>query len=392
MDAIKYSKLIDVGHFYGGLSGKSKDDFEDGNAKFITYMNVFSNPSLNINVDDTVRIEEDEKQNVVKFGDVIFTGSSETPNECGMSSVLEEHIDEPLYLNSFCFGYRFNDLQAIVPAFYKHLFRSYSIRAKIAKTANGVTRFNVSKKLFGEIEIPLPPLSIQQEIVRVLDYFTAMITNLETELASRQKQYEHYRNQLLTFDENAKGVEIKTLREVCEIRNGYTPSKSNPMFWEDGVLPWFRLDDIRQNGRVLYDAIQHITQEAVKRGIPFKANSVIVSTTATIGEHALIEVPFVCNQQITVLTPTGNLLPKYLYYLGYGIGQWCKNNVNGAGLAIIPTSRVGDCSIYIPSLQRQKEIVEILDTFEALISNIKQELEARKKQYEYYREKLLTFE
>ena len=86
----------------------SKDDFKDGNAVFITYMNVFSNIELKTDVTDRVRVGEKEKQNTVQYGDVLFTGSSETPDECGMSSVLTTHTDEKLYLNSFCFGYKYN--------------------------------------------------------------------------------------------------------------------------------------------------------------------------------------------------------------------------------------------------------------------------------------------
>ena len=171
---VKFIKLGEVGKFYGGLSGKSKKDFIEGNAKFITYMNVYSNPSLCVNVNDKVVINEGERQNTIQYGDVLFTGSSETPDECGMSSVLATHIEENLYLNSFCFGYRFNDLKDINPHFLKHLFRSASLRKAIAKTANGVTRFNVSKKLFAEIEIPLPPLEIQNRIVEVLDKMTEL--------------------------------------------------------------------------------------------------------------------------------------------------------------------------------------------------------------------------
>ena len=101
-NGVEFKDLGDLGDFYGGLTGKSKDDFSDGNAKFITYMNIFSNIAVDTNVNIFVKMEPNEKQNRIQFGDVLFTGSSETPNECGMSSVLTKKTDEPLYLNSFC--------------------------------------------------------------------------------------------------------------------------------------------------------------------------------------------------------------------------------------------------------------------------------------------------
>lgn len=119
-NGVEYSTLGELGTFYGGLSGKLKEDFKNGNAKFITYMNVFSNIALRIDIDETVRIKPGEKQNTIQYGDVLFTGSSETPEECGMSSVLTTKTDEKLYLNSFCFGYRFKDENLILPGFSKY--------------------------------------------------------------------------------------------------------------------------------------------------------------------------------------------------------------------------------------------------------------------------------
>lgn len=104
-EGVEYKKLEEIGSFYSGLSGKSKDDFKDGNAKFITYMNVYTNPSTNLNITERVKIGPAEKQNKIEKGDVLFTGSSETPDECGMSSVVTEDIKSDYYLNSFCFGY-----------------------------------------------------------------------------------------------------------------------------------------------------------------------------------------------------------------------------------------------------------------------------------------------
>lgn len=200
---IKWMKLSDIGTFYSGLSGKTKDDFHDGNAKFISYVNIFNNPSLITDVKDRVRILEGENQNTIQYGDLLFTGSSETPDECGMCSVLTHHTEEKLYLNSFCFGFRFNDLSGINPEFMKFLFRSSAIRKLICKTANGVTRFNISKKEFAKIVIPIPSLKEQDHIASVLDKFYFLVgdltSGLPAEMEKRRLQYEFYRDKLLTF-------------------------------------------------------------------------------------------------------------------------------------------------------------------------------------------------
>ena len=197
------------------------------------------------------------------------------------------------------------------------------------------------------------------------------------------------------------GVEVEwvPLGEVCDVRNGYTPSKVNPEFWKDGTIPWFRMEDIRNTGRILKESIQHVTEIAVKKGKLFPANSIILSTTATIGEHALVTVDFLCNQQLTVLSLKRDsknfVLPKYLYHYGFRIGNLCRKNTNPGGFALIGTKKIRTFKIPIPcpetpekSLAIQAEIVRILDTFTELTA----ELTARKKQYNYYRDQLLTFE
>ena len=247
-----------------------------------------------------------------------------------------------------------------------------------------------------KLAFPIPSLFEQERIVGILDTFTSSIDNLKQQITQRRKQYEYYRDQLLDL-EGKEGVKMKTLGETCIIKNGYTPSTKEPSFWENGTLPWFTLEDIRKNGRILKDAIKHITSLGVKRGGLFPKDSIIISTTATIGEYALIKSDFLCNQQITCLAikeeMKGHLLPKYLYYLSDGIGKWCKSHVNGGGsLLIVSTSKLIGLQVPLPSLQEQQRIVSILDTFEASIQNLESQLSQREKQYEYYRNKLLTFE
>ena len=127
------------------------------------------------------------------------------------------------------------------------------------------------------------------------------------------------------------GVEYKELKSVFEMRNGYTPSKAKAEFWEGGTIPWFRMEDIRENGNILSDSAQHITPAAVK-GKLFPANSIIVATSATIGEHALITVESLANQRFTYLVRRPEyeekLDPKFVYYYCYKLDEWCLNNTN----------------------------------------------------------------
>jgi len=194
----------DAGIFFGGLTGKSKADFSDGNARFVSYVNVFNNIAVNLQSDDFVRVGSGERQRPLQRGDILFTGSSETPDEVGMSSVVTTDTAEPTYLNSFSIGYRLNETGTLDPDFAKHLFRSTGMREQIVRTASGVTRFNISKARLAKVEFPIPPMNEQTRIARVLDNFELIVNDLSVglpaELAARRQQYEHYRDRLLTFE------------------------------------------------------------------------------------------------------------------------------------------------------------------------------------------------
>ena len=251
---------------------------------------------------------------------------------------------------------------------------------------------------YSNIEIPVPPIEIQEAIVEILDKFTNLEAELEAELEARTLQYEYYRDSLLnSFSEPA--VKFYPIEELFTTRNGYTPSKSNSSYWENGTVPWFRMEDIRENGRVLSEALQSVHESALKKGGMFPAGSVIVATSATIGEHALINVDFLCNQRFTVLTPKEEfkslLLPKFLYYYSFVLDRWCLANTTQSSFASVDMKRFKKFEFPLPSLEEQQRIVDILDRFDALTTSLSEglpaELAARRSQYEYYRDQLLTF-
>jgi len=175
-------KMINLGKSYSGLSGKSKDDFGHGEARYITYMNIFSNPIANIN--DLDSIELDNKQNQVKNGDVLFTISSETPEEVGMSSVWLGN-SKNTYLNSFCFGFSPTaDMNSFYLAF---MFRSPSMRRKFMILAQGISRYNISKKRVMSMKIPMTDVREQESIGTIIKSLSDEVTNINSELIYMKK-------------------------------------------------------------------------------------------------------------------------------------------------------------------------------------------------------------
>lgn len=175
-------KLGEIGKTFGGLSGKSKSDFSNGNSKYIPFMNIMSNPIIDINYLDSVYIKSNESQNKASKGDLFFNGSSETPEEVGLCSVLLEDIPN-LYLNSFCFGFRLFSQEKISGIFLSYLFRSDVGRGLLYSLAQGATRYNLSKANFLKMEIHLPTKQEQTHIATILSDMDNEIETLEKKLA-----------------------------------------------------------------------------------------------------------------------------------------------------------------------------------------------------------------
>lgn len=176
-------ELGDLGYTYGGLTGKAKEDFGSGEP-YITYMSVFADGAIIPDKFDYVKLKEGEKQHSVEYGDILFTTSSETPEEVGMASVMLERLPFNVYLNSFCFGFRLSSLDVLIPEYAKYYMRSESIRRAIANLAQGATRYNLSKKQLLKISLHLPSISEQQTIANIL-------TTADQEIDALQKRLDH---------------------------------------------------------------------------------------------------------------------------------------------------------------------------------------------------------
>ncbi|MHA1278609.1 MAG: restriction endonuclease subunit S [Candidatus Helarchaeota archaeon] len=166
-DRSQQIRMGDIGFTFNGLAGKSKEDFEEGNSPYIPFLNILENPIIDTTRFDYVRMGPSETQNKVIAGDLFFNGSSETPEEVGMCSVLFENIPR-LYLNSFCFGFRLNHSNKIDPLFLAYLFRSNVGRDYMYQLAQGSTRYNLSKTSLKNLIIAVPSYSEQRQISNIL--------------------------------------------------------------------------------------------------------------------------------------------------------------------------------------------------------------------------------
>ncbi|BBV88644.1 type-1 restriction enzyme specificity protein [Enterobacter hormaechei] len=397
---IEWLPIGDIAEIYGGLTGKTKADFEKGNAKYISYKTIFGSLDINNIPTDCVDIREGERQHNVRYGDVLFTGSSEIAEEAGMSSAVTSQFDVPVYLNSFSFGVRFNDEIKIKPEFSKYLFRTSMMRTEIARTASGVTRFNISKARFKKVLIPVPcpgnpekSLAIQSEIVRILDKFTALTAELTAELTARKKQYNYYRDQLLSFDEG--NVEWKALEEVSDI---YDSLHQTPQYAEIG-LSMIRVTDIK-NGYVDLNNTLKVNNEVfatfTKKYSPQK-NDLVMSRVGSYGNVGIIPLDnSACmGQNTVVIHPRIN--SSYLFYiLSSNIGQnFIERNVGGGSQKTLSLKSIKAIPIPLVSEKEQFRIASILGKFDTLTNSISEglprEIELRQKQYEYYRDMLFSF-
>ena len=176
---------------------------------------------------------------------------------------------------------------------------------------------------------------------------------------------------------------LDTIETIFDIRNGYTPSKANPLFWENGTIPWFRMEDIRKSGHILSDAIQHINPKAVKGSGLIPAYSIIVATTATIGEHALTIVDSLANQRFTFLTKCKSFEKRidmlYFHYFMFIIDEWCKRNTNAGGLLSVNMDSFKRLVVpYPPTIAEQKRIAECFYSLDKVIESTRQKLEQLK--------------
>ena len=263
-------------------------------------------------------------------------------------------------------------------------------------TAGGVP--SLTQKVLNKVKLPVPPLEVQREIVRVLDSFTLLKAELTAELTARKKQYDFYRNKLLTHNQE---YPMKPLADLGKWSGGKTPSMANTSYWEGGTIPWISSKDMKVS--TLTDTQDHITEKAINEASMtlFPENSIAIVTRSGILKHTfpVAYVPFktTINQDIKILVVNKEVLPRYAFHVIQGKGQdiLTKTKKQGGTVDSLDFQKVLAYKVPVPPLDVQERLVQVLDNFESICSDLNiglpAEIKARQKQYEYYRDLLLTF-
>ena len=184
---------------------------------------------------------------------------------------------------------------------------------------------------------------------------------------------------------------LKKLDEIFILKNGYTPSKKNKLFWTNGNIPWFRIDDIRINGQILSDSLIKTTTFAIKKNGLFKKNSIILTTSATIGVHALITKDFLCNQRFTVFEIKKNFKINCLFsfYFFYKISNWCKNNISLSSFPSVQINYLKKYLFWIPLINEQNKIAKFFSLLDQQISSLETKLQLMEQKFKFFLNKLI---
>lgn len=392
----RHAALGEIAKTVSGLAGKTKGDFADGNARYVSYKNAFSNPVVDQEASDFVFLREGEKQHELHDGDVVFTGSSENFDDVGMSSVVLGEPDEPLYLNSFCFALRFTHGD-LLPEFSRHLFRSEIVRAQIRKAANGVTRINISKVRFMRIRVPIPPLEVQREVARVLDAFGELDDCLSAEVEARRSQLPAVR----TLLPRSKRIQALTSGEservpVGDIATRYVePVRVEPdASYRNLGVKWYGEGAFAREPK-LGAEIKARTLYRVKPD-QFIYNRMFV----TEGSFGLVTEDLadgvVSSEFPTYDLDTERVIPEwlYLYFQDPIVVNAAAAEATGGTKSRRrwKEEQFEAFQIRLPAISAQREIVRRAQTVSQLIESLEAEIVARRTQYSHYRDRLMTFE
>lgn len=357
-------QLGEIGTTYSGLSGKNKSDFEKGNSIFVTFLEVLNNPVLkNIDLTNKVEIKENEHQNKVKRNDILFNTSSETPEEVATSTVVDVNQDN-LYLNSFCFGFRPN--VQFSNYYIGYYLRSNHFRNRVFCLAQGISRYNISKKSLIKLKLSLPKLEEQDKISRIFNQIELLLTLYERKVKLLLQIKKYLLDNLFTekdypklrFKGFTEAWEQRKLGKQNKITMGQSPSSKN---YTDNPNDWILIQgnaDLK-NGKVtprLY------TSQVTKKA---DIGDIILTVRAPVGEVAITDYKVILGRGVASIK--GNL------FIYFALEKFKTNNKwnmysSGSTFDSITGKDLNNLALFFPSKMEENKIGKLLNKLDSLLA------------------------
>lgn len=393
---VEWKKLGEVAHYYRGVTYNKQQEvsLNSGGTRILRANNI--NIGINtLNYDDVKEISKEVKIKNYQWlykEDILICAGSGSKEHVGKVAYIKEDLD---YAYGGFMGKIVTD-NSLIPRYLFHIISGLMFKKYLEVALNSTTINNLNSDIIYNFEIPVPSLSEQTRIVGILDTFTASIENLKEQIAQRRKQYEYYRDQLLDL-EGKPGVEMKTLGEIGRCVAGATPSTKVPEYWEGGNIPWMSSGEVHQKN------VTHTTNFITKKGYENASTKMLPVGTIVIalagqgktrGSVAITAIELCTNQSLCgVIISDVKIVNKFIYYYMSTRYDDLRRISSGDGTrGGLNLKMISSYLVPISPLSEQQRIVSILDSFEASVANLEEQLALREKQYEYYRNKLLTFE
>ena len=397
-NGVEYKKFGYVAKYIRGVTyNKSQEALSQSTSNWkILRANNITLQTNTLNFEDVKEVKPCVKvkdEQILKKDDILICAGSGSKQHIGKVAYITEDIE-----------YSFGGFMAVIrcsneikPRYLFHLLTSELFSKYLEVSLNSTTINNLNIKIMNDFEFPVPPIEIQQEIVRILDNFTNLTAELQAELQARKEQYEYYRNNLLTFDKDNPDVRWMKMGEIAKFTYGYTDKAK-----AEGDLRFIRISDILDNGCLNPEDAKYVSSSKETDTYLLKKGDLLMARTgATFGKTLYVESdePAVyASFLIKITLPSDLINSRYYWHFSKSSLYWMQANkyVSRGGQQQFNANALGRVIIPIPTLQEQERIVSILDKFEALVNDLSTglpaEIAALQEQYEYYRNKLLTFE
>ena len=340
-----------------------------------------------------------------------------TVSQGGASAGYVNFIEEKFWLGAHAFsvipnneiiteyGYDYSCFNRLL----FHILKMNQMNLQDSKEGAGIP--SVSKDRLSIIEVPLTSKQVQKEIVKTLDKFTNYVTELQAELQARTKQYEYYRDMLLSEEYLNKlsnkpeilggySLKIITLGEIAQVNRGASPRPITKYITDDTEgIPWIKIGDIGINSKYVTKTAQKITIEGAKKSRILKKGDFIMSNSMSYGRPYILDIDGAIHDGWASISDFNNILDSdflYYYLTSSKVQSYWKGKINSSSVSNLNSEIIRSLPIPIIDKELQQIVAKILDKFQSLLADTKgllpQEIEQRQKQYEYYREKLLTFD